>query len=104
VEGRIHEATFTRDGRIVTVGELDDALAELPTGEHVVSYQLEQRDDGVRLRATASGPVDRAGFAAALRARYGAPAEVELVAALEPAPSGKYPRVRQLMDRRGPAA
>jgi phenylacetate-CoA ligase len=97
IEGRVAEATIASDGRVVTVAELDDAVAAVPASASVVSYQVEQRGDGVRLRATTTGALDGEPLAAALRALYGGsvPVAIETVAALEPEPSGKYARVRQ---------
>ena len=85
------------DGRVVTVAELDDVVAAVPSSEHIVSYQLEQHTGGLRLRATTTGALDASRLAAALHALYGAamPVAIEPVAALEPEPSGKYARVRQ---------
>ncbi len=95
VEGRVREATIGRDGRLVTVAELDDALAVAATSEHVISYQLEQREDGVRLFATATDGLDAGAIATALRALYVEPVTIERVTALVPEHSGKYARVRQ---------
>lgn len=97
IEGRVQEATIATDGRVITVAELDDAIAAAPTSQHVLSYQLEQHSAGVHLRATAVAAIDVAQLAAALHALYGAamPVTIEPVVALEPEPSGKYARVRQ---------
>ncbi len=97
IEGRVEEATIASDGRIVTAAELDDAIAATPSSESVVSYQLDQSADGLRLRMTAAGEVDGDRLTASLRALYGgeAPIAVQLVDALEPEPSGKYAHVRQ---------
>ena len=82
---------------MISVAELDDAIAAAPTSERIISYQLEQHAGGVHLRATTSAAVVVAQLAAALHALYGGamPVTVEPVAALEPEPSGKYARVRQ---------
>lgn len=97
IEGRVQEATVAADGRVISVAELDDAIAAAPTSERIISYQLEQHAGGVHLRATTSAAVVVAQLAAALHALYGGamPVTVEPVAALEPEPSGKYARVRQ---------
>jgi len=97
IEGRLQEATLATDGRVVTVAELDDVVAAVPTSEHIVSYQLEQHPGGMRLRATTTGQLDASRLAAALHALYGVamPVTIEPVATLEPEPSGKYARVRQ---------
>jgi len=103
IEGRVQETTIGRDDRLVTVAELDDALAAAPTSEHVISYQLEQREDGVRLSATASDAFDAEAIESVLRALYIGSVTVERVPALEPERSGKYARVRQRLsvDRTG---
>ncbi len=96
IEGRVQEATVASDGRIITVAALDDVVASVPTCERIISYQLEQRAEGVRLHATATAAFDVAQLADTLGALYGRlPIAVERVASLEPEPSGKYARVRQ---------
>ncbi|HSQ64731.1 MAG TPA: hypothetical protein VLM85_16015 [Polyangiaceae bacterium] len=100
IEGRVEEATIASHGRVVTAAELDDAIAATPSSEHIVSYQLEQSVDGLHLRMTVAGEVDRDRVAASLRALYGREARIamELVDALDPEPSGKYVRVRQRLE------
>ena len=96
IEGRVQEATITSDGRIITVAELDDVIATVPTSDRIISYQLEQRADGVHLRACAAAELDVAQLGVALRTLYRRlPVTVERVAALDPEPSGKYARVHQ---------
>ena len=96
IEGRVTEATVARDGRLITVAELDDAIATTHAAERIVSYQVEQLPDELRLRATTTGELDHEALEAALHGLYGDLAiAVEAVTALDPEPSGKYARVRQ---------
>lgn len=102
IEGRVQEATIASDGRLITVAELDDVLATTPSTERIISYQVEQRPDELRLRVTTTGELDREALLAALHGLYGDLAVVvEAITALDPEPSGKYARVRQrlLLDR-----
>ncbi len=96
IEGRVDEVTGP-SGRMITFGEVDDAIAEAPASEHIVSYQLSQSGDAILLRATADGPFDAEDLTRALSALYGPGMNVtvERVPALEPEPSGKYARVRR---------
>jgi hypothetical protein len=100
VEGRLANATFTSDGRLVTTGEVDRALA-LVLGAR--DYALEQPSPNTyRLRLVA--PVEptraKAEARAALEGLYGPGSEVdvEIQGDLEPGPSGKYRRTAALFD------
>jgi phenylacetate-CoA ligase len=96
IEGRVDEVTGP-SGRLITFAEVDDAVAEAPASEHLVSYQLSQSGDALRLRATADGAFDAEDLTRALSALYGPKTNVtvERVDALDPEPSGKYARVRR---------
>jgi phenylacetate-CoA ligase len=96
VEGRIDEVTGP-SGRMITFAEVDDAIAEAPASEHIVSYQLSESGDAIRVRATADGPFDAEDLTRALSALYGPRTNVTVERALSlvPEPSGKYARVRR---------
>lgn len=99
VEGRTVCLTKTPQGRVVTQGEVDRALAEAPG---LVEYQVVQSGPaGYALRCVTEPPGCRQAAGAAceaLRALYGAGASVgfELVAGIAPAPPGKYRLARAL--------
>lgn len=96
VEGRVDEVTGP-SGRLITFADVDDAIAESPSSEHIVSYQLRQEHDAVRLRATVDGTIDVEDLTRALSTLYGPTIDVsvERVRALDPESSGKYARVRR---------
>ena len=92
IEGRIKDATFAADGRVVTVDDLDGALAR---SEALDAWQLELPEPGLlRLRVLADPSVaDRARREARelLESVYGGGVRSEVVAAApEPEPSGKF--------------
>lgn len=99
VEGRTANLTLTPEGRVVTQGEVDRALAEVP---RLAEYQLVQTGPSAYcLRCVAEGADPAATARAAreaLRAVYGSRAllTAELARAIAPAPPGKYRLARAL--------
>jgi len=99
VEGRTVNLTVTPEGRVVTQGEVDRALAQVPG---LVEYQLVQVEPAAyHLRCVAEADDARETLDAAseaLRAVYGDHASVlgELATAIAPAPPGKYRLARAL--------
>ncbi len=93
IEGRTISLTLTPEGRAVTQGQVDRALAEVPG---LIEYQLFQTDAFTyHLRFVAdAAPVRRVAGAAvqALAALYGPEAAIthEPVQAIAPDPPGKY--------------
>ncbi len=93
IEGRTVNLTLAEDGRAVTQGAVDRALADIPG---LAEYQVAQRGPAEYLaRFVAEEARPRAVGAAvreALRSLYGASAEIhtESVEAIAPDPPGKY--------------
>lgn len=100
IEGRTVALTTAPDGRAVTQGAVDRALADVPG---LADYQVVQTGPAqYRLRTVAeeAEPQRVAQVAAeALRAFYGAGAKVDTqaVQGLAPDPPGKYRRTRSLV-------
>ncbi len=101
VEGRLENATFTTQGRLVTTKATDDALAAVAG---LRDYQLTQRSPReYQVRVVAEGTGDRAPAEAmrALQALYGPEASVtvERVEDIEPSRSGKFVRTRAELEK-----
>ena len=97
IAGRVSDLTVTRDGRRVTVADVDEVLAEMPD---VRGFQIDQPPDGTLHARLCLGP--RAGSDAVRDAErrlervYRYPVAAEGVAALEHEPSGKVRLARRL--------
>lgn len=94
IEGRVANATFTTDGRLVTTTQVDLALARVAD---VRDYHLEQNSPNTYTLKLVTFPEARGvldGATAALRALYGPDAVItaSLCQDIEPGPSGKYRR------------
>ncbi len=91
IEGRLQDATFNGDGRLVTLKRLDDALAVV---ECLQGYQVEQAAIGVLLfRYVAGGEQEvEPGCLQALRDVYGPATSIEMrrEPSLSPEQSGKF--------------
>jgi len=101
IEGRVINLTFTPDGRAVTLGEVDRAVAEV---SGLVEYQLVQTGSAeYALSAVIEGarPEEARGtLAEALQRVYGPTAVVHitLVKAIAPDPPGKYKLVKSVLS------
>jgi hypothetical protein len=95
IEGRVEAVTRAVDGRLVTPGELDRALHQVPG---IFDYHLTQRgprDFQMRIIPDRLGADQLVPCATdALAGLYGAAAfEVQVVESIPPGPSGKFRRV-----------
>jgi len=97
IAGRVSDLTMTRDGRRVTVADVDEVLAEVPEAR---GFQIDQQPDGALHVRLCLGP--RAGSDAVRDAErrlervYRYPVVAEGVTALEHEPSGKVRLARRL--------
>jgi len=105
VEGRLENATFTTQGRLVTTKAVDDALAVVPDLREYQLTQRSPREYALRVVVKASASRAIAGARSALQALHGHEANlaIEQVEDIEPSLSGKYFRTRAEfgMDEKG---
>jgi len=93
IEGRERDVTRTTEGRIVTVRELDESLADFSS---LTGYELEQTGPGTYVAHVClegdDGHRHERGITAALAALYGAEASIEVrrEASMAPEQSGKF--------------
>lgn len=96
VLGRVANATFAVDGRLVTTRDVDEALGAVAGVRDHVLCETDPGRYHVDLVVAPGTPGVEAACAAALRRLYGAAAVVDVAARpeLEPTASGKYRRTR----------